>query len=286
MPSSQPGILYVVATPIGNLADLSQRACDTLAQCDLVVSEDTRHTRGLLSHLGLDKPLHSYHKHSEREKAAGIVDRLLEGKSVALVSDAGVPVVSDPGAHLVALAAERGIRVVPIPGPSAVLSALAVSGFSGDSFVVAGYPPRKSNERRRFYETLAAAAAPTVLFEAPHRIRESLHDAAAVLGEDRPIVVARELTKLYEEVLRGPVGELCRHFAATEPLGEFTIVLSPAEIPATADAAAAGDLDRAVELLAASGLRTRQAADILAAATGLSRNEAYHRMVKAAREPE
>jgi len=281
MPASDTGILYVVATPIGNLGDLSPRVGQTLAAVDLVASEDTRHTRQLLAHLGIDKPLESYHKHSEREKAETILNALQAGKSVALVSDAGVPVVSDPGAYLVARAWELGIRVVPIPGPSAVLSALAVSGFSGDDFVFAGYPPRKTGARRDFYAQMRSRPSPTVLFEAPHRIAESLRDAAAALGDERLIVVARELTKLYEEVLRGTVGELCRHWETTEPLGEFTIVVSPTEESTAPQAVSNGSALKAAGLLASSGLRTKQAAEILAAATGLSRNEAYEMVLAA-----
>lgn len=281
MPSSQPpGILYVVATPIGNLEDLSDRARRVLSEVDLVAAEDTRRTQTLLTHLGLGKPIEMYHQHVEREKAEGLLEALRAGKSVALVSDAGVPVISDPGAHLVARAWEEGIAVSPIPGPSAVLSALSVSGFNADRFHFAGYPPRKAGERRAFYRGIRDVRVPTVIHESPHRLVESLDDALAEIGPERTTLIAREMTKRYEELLRGPLGELRGRYDEGEPIGEFTLVFAAAEV-SERPPAATGDPLRAAQLLREAGLPTRQAADILAAASGLSRNEAYALLIKA-----
>lgn len=281
-PSHPPGILYVVATPIGNLEDLSDRARRVLSEVDLVAAEDTRRTQTLLTHLGLGKPIEMYHQHVEREKAEELLAQLRAGKSVALVSDAGVPVISDPGAHLVARAWEEGVVVSPIPGPSAVLSALSVSGFSADRFLFAGYPPRKTGERRAFYRHLASSDVPVAIHESPHRLVESLDDALAEIGPERMTLIAREMTKRYEELLRGPLGELRRPYDEVEPIGEFTLVFAAAEA-SEAPSASRGDALRAAQLLHEAGLPTRQAADILAAASGLSRNEAYALLLDARR---
>lgn len=277
-PDQKPGTLYLVATPIGNLEDLTRRAERVLREADLIVAEDTRRTRGLLMHLGLDRPVERYDEHTEREKADRLVSVLAEGRAIALVSDAGVPVVSDPGSHLVALALAAGIAVCPIPGPSAVLSALAASGFSGDEFRFAGYPPRKRSARREFYAAIARSPVTTVVFEAPHRVRESLADAVEVLGGAREMVVARELTKQFEEILRCSVEQALERFTAGDPLGEFTLVFGPSE----QDAATApqGCAEEVARLLAETELPTKQAAEILAAASGMGRREAYAEMLR------
>lgn len=281
MPSSQPpGILYVVATPIGNLEDLSDRARRVLSEVDIVAAEDTRRTQTLLTHFCLGKPIEMYHQHVEREKAEELLESLRAGKSIALVSDAGVPVVSDPGAHLVARAWEEGVAVSPIPGPSAVLSALSVSGFNADRFLFAGYPPRKASERRAFYRGIAHMDVPTVIHESPHRLVESLDDALTEIGPERMTLIAREMTKRYEELLRGPLGDLRPRYDEVEPIGEFTLVFAPAEA-SEAPPPSRGDARRAAQLLCEAGIPTRQAADILAAATGLSRNEAYALLIAA-----
>ena len=276
------GILYLVATPIGNLQDMTQRAKQVLAEADLIAAEDTRRTRSLLSHLGIDRPLESYHQHAERIKAARLLARIAKGGSVALVSDAGVPVISDPGAHLVAEAWEMGVRVCPIPGPSAVLTALCASGFSADRFSFAGYPPRKAGERSAFYRALATSEVPAVIYEAPHRIRDSLDDAIAQIGGDRLALIGREMTKQFEEFRRGPLSELRPHYDEVEPLGEYTIVFAPApggaeSSPLPSDAG----VERAAHLLVSAGVHTGDAADILAAATGMSRKDAYAMILNA-----
>lgn len=278
--SSSRGCLYIVATPIGNLSDLSDRARQTLTDVDLIAAEDTRRTQTLLAHLGLHRPLQSCHEHNEREKSSQLVEALASGKSVALVTDAGVPVISDPGSHLVATAWERGFRVIPIPGPSAVLSALSVSGFNSDRFFFAGYAPRKSTERRRFYRENATAPFPVVVYEVPHRLRQSLEDAAAELGDDRLVCMAREMTKQFEEVRRESLGELRQHCATVEPLGEYTLVFGPSQIPAEEATPTVGDLQQAARLALEAGLRTGQAADLLAAASGVSRKQAYSLLLR------
>jgi len=280
-PHQVPGTLYVVATPIGNLEDISARARRVLSQVDLIAAEDTRRSGALLAHLGISKPVESYHEHNEPQKAASLLGALCRGSSVALITDAGVPVISDPGAHLIAQALEAGVAVSPIPGPSAVLAALSVSGFGADRFLFAGYPPRKPGQRRQFYHQLAAMAVPVVIYEAPHRVRKSLDDAIAVLGEDRPAFIAREMTKQFEEFRRGPLGQLRAHYDAVDPLGEFTIVLGPAEPAATDPSAEGRDAAEAAQLLARTDLPVKQACAILSAATGLARNKAYELILQA-----
>ncbi len=214
--------LYVVATPIGNLEDITLRALRVLREVDLIAAEDTRRTLRLLNHYNIKKPLISYHEHNKLARIPEIL-KILEEKDVALVSDAGVPGVSDPGRELVAAALEAGFKVVPIPGPSAIPTALSVSGLPADQFLFLGYLPRKRSERRKLLSSVAEEERTLVAFEAPHRLRESLSDILEVLG-DREIAVCRELTKLHEEIFRGKVSEALERFR--EPLGEFTLVLA------------------------------------------------------------
>ncbi|HEX6202003.1 MAG TPA: 16S rRNA (cytidine(1402)-2'-O)-methyltransferase [Thermoanaerobaculia bacterium] len=218
-----PGKLLVVATPIGNLDDLSPRARDALAAADLVACEDTRHTGRLLAHLGLDKPLVSLHEHNERQRLPRLLADLDDGRTIALVSDAGTPLVSDPGYLLVREAAARGVRVEPLPGPSALLAALVASALPPHPFTFAGFPPPKPGKRRNFYRRWAALDHTLVFYESPHRLLPSLADARAELG-DRPAAVCRELTKLHEEVLRGRLSEIEAELA-TRPAVKGEIVL-------------------------------------------------------------
>lgn len=225
------GKLLVVATPIGNLDDLSPRARDALAQADLVACEDTRHTGRLLAHVGIKKPLLSLHEHNERARLPRLLADLEAGKTIALASDAGTPLLSDPGFVLIREAAARGVRIEPIPGPSAVLAALVVSGLPPYPFTFAGFPPPKTGRRRAFYARWAALEHTLVVFESPHRLIASLGDALAELG-DRPTAVARELTKLHEEVLRGPLSAVLATLAARPTLkGEFVVVLGASAEP-------------------------------------------------------
>lgn len=218
------GTLLVVATPIGNLEDLSPRARAAFARADLVACEDTRHTGRLLANLGLKKTLVSLHEHNERQRLPRLLETLAGGATVALASDAGTPLLSDPGFLLVREAAARGVRVEPIPGPSAVLAALVASALPPYPFTFAGFPPPRAGKRRSFYRALAALGHTVVVYESPHRLLASLDDALAELG-DRPAAVARELTKLHEEVLRGPLAALRAELGERAALkGEYVVV--------------------------------------------------------------
>jgi len=219
------GKLLVVSTPIGNLDDLTPRARAAFESADLVACEDTRHTGLLLHHLGIKKPLVSLHEHNERQRLPRLLADLEEGKTVALASDAGTPLLSDPGFLLVREAAARGIRIEPLPGPSAVLAALVASGLPPYPFAFAGFPPPKSGKRRTFFRTWAAFPHTLIFYESPHRLLASLDDALAEMG-DRPAAIARELTKLHEEVLRGPLSGLREELAKRASLkGEIVVVL-------------------------------------------------------------
>jgi len=269
------GTLYVVATPLGNLGDLSPRAADTLKHAAVVAAEDTRHTKPLLAHVGSRADLVSFHAHST-ERALDRLLRLLGGGSdVALVSDAGTPTVSDPGADLVAAARARGIPVVTIPGPTAVAAALAVSGLAADRYVFLGFLPRKGGERRRLLELVAASEWTVVLFEAPNRVAELLADLAAACdgGVDRLASVSRELTKVFEETRAGTLAELAGYYAEAPPRGEVTVVVAgtgkapAAEVPIDPEARA--------RALLAQGMTRKDVADQIAEEAGISRNAAY-----------
>src|SRR3954453_19399645 len=206
------GTLFVVATPIGNLEDVTLRGLRVLKEADLIACEDTRQTQKLLSHYGIEKPTVSYHEHNEAERASELVARLEQGASIALVSDAGMPGISDPGYRVVVLAVERGIKVVPIPGAVAFATALAASGLPTDSFHFNGFLPAKSGQRREALEAIASSAVTEIFYEAPHRLLESLRDVIATLGPERPVVVARELTKVHEEFVRGGAAVVLAEF--------------------------------------------------------------------------
>lgn len=271
--SNQPGTLYVVATPIGNLQDLSARAKEVLSKADLIAAEDTRHSAKLLTHLGIGTPMLAYHEFNEQEAAADLVERMLGGMSVALISDAGTPLICDPGYRLVTLAHDKGVPVVPIPGPSAVMSALAVAGLPTDRFVFAGFIPQKAVKRRAFLKQLAAESGTVVLFETPHRILESLDDLIAEFGPARVATIGRELTKRFETVKRAQLAQLRDWIsaAAEQQKGEFVIVVAGAGIqPAPDDAAATHVLE---VLLRHHG--AREAAGMAAEITGRRKNEMY-----------
>jgi 16S rRNA (cytidine1402-2'-O)-methyltransferase len=223
-----PGTLFVVSTPIGNLEDMTFRAVRVLREVDLIACEDTRHTRYLLDHHGIDRPVVSYHEHNEAARTADLLSRLQSGQSIALVSDAGTPLISDPGYRVVTAAVEAGIDVVPVPGASAILSALAASGLPTDCFYYGGFLPAKSGQRRRTLSAAAALECTLVFYEAPHRILDALADAAELMP-NRQITVAREMTKLHEEYLRGTAAEIASALAArTAVKGELTIVIGKA----------------------------------------------------------
>ncbi|HUO79781.1 MAG TPA: 16S rRNA (cytidine(1402)-2'-O)-methyltransferase [Steroidobacteraceae bacterium] len=275
---SAPGTLFVVATPIGNRADLTARARDTLAAADLVAAEDTRHTGQLLAQLGIRTPLLALHEHNEAARAEVLVARLLAGESVALVSDAGTPLISDPGFRLVAAAAAHGVAVVPVPGACAAVAALSVAGLPTDRFVFEGFLPARGAARRARLAALAAETRTLVFYEAPHRVVETLTDLAAAFGTARPAVLARELTKLHESVYRGALGTLLER-AATEPnmaRGEAVLVVAGAAPEAAPEAADLERLDRLLRGLL-SGLPLSQAVDLAAEVSGERRNRLYER---------
>jgi 16S rRNA (cytidine1402-2'-O)-methyltransferase len=265
-----PG-LYVVATPIGNLEDITLRAVRVLKEADLIACEDTRHTRKLLDHYGISKPVISYHEHNEAARAAELAAKMLAGASVALVSDAGMPLVSDPGYRVVAAAIHAGIPVVPVPGPSAVVAALAASGLATDSFYFGGFLPAKSSQRTRALEALREHPHTLVFYEAPHRILETLEDVERVLGP-RQVVVARELTKVHEEFLRGPVAEV-RAALASRPAvkGELTLLIGKAEEP-PADLT---PIAEAVEACEHAGMSRMDAIKEVAKRRGLAKRAVY-----------
>ena len=223
----RPGTLFVVATPIGNLGDLSPRALDTLKKVSAVCAEDTRHTRQLLSHFGVDRPLVALHEHNEGDAAGTLVARLLASESLALVSDAGTPLVSDPGFRLVRAAREAGIAVSPVPGASALVAALSVAGLPSDRFIFEGFLPAKANARRERLAMLAAEPRTLIFYESAHRIEDMLADAAAAFGAERRAVVARELTKLFETVLDGSLADLAQRVRAdpNQRKGEFVLLV-------------------------------------------------------------
>jgi 16S rRNA (cytidine1402-2'-O)-methyltransferase len=268
------GRLEVVATPIGNLKDLSTRARESLASADLIAAEDTRRTRALLEALGLSKPLVSLHAHNEARRVPELLARLRAGELIALVSDAGTPLLCDPGAHLVRSAASAGIEVRPIPGPSAITTALAAAGLATERFCFEGFLPAAREERRARLAELAAEPRTLVLFEAPHRIVDALVDLTTAFGAERPAAIARELTKVHETIYRGTLGELAARARADENFrrGELTLIVEgAADHEARAEA---GALRRAVELLVKE-LPPGKAAALAAELTGARRQEAY-----------
>ena len=271
--------LYLVATPIGNLEDITLRALRVLKEADLIACEDTRHTRRLLDHYGISQPTISYHEHNERGRAAELVERLARGEAIALVTDAGTPGISDPAYRLVTAAIERGVTVIPIPGATALIAGLIASGLPTDSFLFAGFLPPKRQARRTTLEELRTERATLVLYEAPHRIRETLVDAREILG-DRRAALARELTKLHEQFLRGALSEISAQLSAQEPRGEITLVIA-----GSADdnlvVAESSPLGAQVErLMTELGLSRNEALKQAARSRGLSKKAAYQMMLE------
>ncbi|MCJ7511534.1 MAG: 16S rRNA (cytidine(1402)-2'-O)-methyltransferase [Anaerolineales bacterium] len=266
------GTLFLVATPIGNLEDITLRGLRLLSQVGLIAAEDTRRTRQLLTHFQIVTPVISYHEHNKLARLDRILQALELG-DVALVTDAGTPLISDPGHELVQSVLAAGHDVSPVPGASAVISALVVSGLPTDSFVFLGYLPRRAVERRRWLRDLAHETKTLVLFEAPHRLRASLQDLRDTLGADRPAVVCRELTKIHEQVVRGDLATLQQHFERNEPRGECTLVIAGAQ-PAQ-PAWDAAQVRQAVERHRQQGMTASQAARTVAAESGLPRATVY-----------
>jgi len=283
-----PGTLYIVATPIGNLEDITLRALRLLKEADLVAAEDTRHTRMLLTHFGIETPLIAYHQHSEAGRTDNLVRRMAEeGQTIALVTDAGTPGVSDPGVELVRAALAAHVPVVPIPGASAALCALVGSGLPPARFAFEGFLPRTKSSRRAKLAALAQGETRTLIFyESPQRIAETLSEMAAAFGPERPAAVGRELTKKFEEFVRGPLAEVSAHFAAHAARGEITVVVQglggdsdDEAVPAEAVPAEPLSVPEALQAALASGLSERDAVRQVSADLKLSRRDVYAKML-------
>lgn len=267
------GTLYIVGTPIGNLEDMTFRAVKILQSVDLIAAEDTRHTGKLLHHFQITTPQISYHKNNRNERLPELLSQLGEGKTIALVTDAGMPLISDPGYELVTACVEAGISIVPIPGATAVITALSAAGLPTDRFVFEGFLPVMGKDRQKRLELLSTETRTFILYESPHRLKETLQDLASCLGKNRSIVMARELTKLYEEFWRGGIDEAIAHYSQQEPKGEFTLVVAGAgiEVPVLSEA------ELKVELLQimAQGISRSQASRQLAQLTKINRQKLY-----------
>ena len=275
---SHAGCLYLVATPIGNLEDITLRALRVLKETDLIACEDTRQTRKLLQHYGIHKELVSYHEHNELTRAPELVIQLEEGAEVALVSDAGTPVVSDPGHRLVALCLRHHIPVIPIPGPSALVVALAASGLPVEEFLFVGFLPSRAGARRKKLEALKPEPRALILYEAPHRLADTLSDAAEILGP-RPAVVAREVTKIHEEFLRGSLAELRDAARHRTPRGEITLIVGPGTSTEAQAVPAVSLRQRVEQLEAESGMDRKAALKQAARERGLGKREAYKQLL-------
>jgi 16S rRNA (cytidine1402-2'-O)-methyltransferase len=274
------GCLYLVGTPIGNLEDITLRALRILKEADQIACEDTRHTQKLLTHYDIHKPLVSYHEHNEFTRAPELVMAMEQGAKIALVSDAGMPLVSDPGHRLVTLCLRHHIPVVPIPGPSALLASLSAAGLPSEEFLFVGFLPARSGERRRALERLRIEERTIILYEAPHRVAECLAEALEILG-DRPACLAREVTKLHEEFLRGKLSEIVASLAERPARGEITLILGP---PDPVDGRVQGDsaqslAARVEELMHQAKLDRKEALKLAAKERGLTRRAAYNQLV-------
>ena len=271
-----PGTLYLVATPIGNLADITHRAIQVLSDVDLIACEDTRHTHKLLSHYGINTKTISYHDHNEQQRAAELIERLKQGNNIAVVSDAGTPSISDPGFRLVRAAIENEIAVVPVPGPSALITALIAAGLPTDEFFFAGFLPSRASARRARLAALQSVPGTLIFYEAPHRLAETLKDAYEILGE-REAVVARELTKLHEEIRRGLLSELTADYAEkTDIRGEIVVLIDRNVIDLPKESKSIAAL---VDQFEQDGLDHRAALKKAARELGLSRAEAYRKLL-------
>ena len=265
------GTLFIVATPIGNLEDMTYRAVRILAEADLIAAEDTRHSLKLLNHFGISRPLTSYFDHNQQFKGERILDALRQGKNVALISDAGTPCVSDPGYNLVRDAAGEGIAVIPVPGACAAIAAVSAAGLPSDCFTFAGFPPSRQGKRRAFLSALSTLPGTLVLYEAPHRLEATLDDIRETLGE-RQVVVARELTKIYEELLRGTVSQVMEQVSRGRVRGEVVMLVAAGMPPEPDQQESLSDL---VSRLLAGGMSVKDAARQAAKAAGVPRGDAY-----------
>lgn len=270
--------LYLVSTPIGNLEDITLRAISVMKSVDLIACEDTRHTRRLLDHFGINKPTVSYHEHNEQARAGELVQQMVGGKSIAIVTDAGTPGISDPAYRIVTAAIENGIKVVPVPGAVALIAGLTASGLPTDSFLFVGFLPNKKMARQTRLEELKPERMTLVFYEAPHRIRETLADALEILG-DRQASLARELTKLHEQFIRGKLSEVMAHFDSHEPRGEMTLVIAGNDKD-NLTAVETGSINEQIQrLMNDLNLSRNEALKLAAKSRGLSKREAYQLML-------
>ncbi|VAW68172.1 16S rRNA (cytidine(1402)-2'-O)-methyltransferase [hydrothermal vent metagenome] len=267
------GTLYVIATPIGNRGDISERAISTLKQVDLIAAEDTRHSKILLQHCNISSPMQAYHEHNEEQATPKLIQRLLAGENIALISDAGTPLLSDPGYRLVKAAHASSIKVSPLPGACAAIAALSVSGLATDRFMFAGFPPHKQGARQHFYQALEHQTSTLIFYESNHRIVASIKDMLPVFGEQRRVVLAREITKLFETIYSATLGELLEWVQADahQQKGEFVLILEGAEIQLSPQSA---ELENLLKILL-DELPVKQASQIAAKITGSKKNSVY-----------
>ena len=280
-----PGILYIVATPIGNLSDITPRAAHVFSTVDFIAAEDTRVTAKLLHHLGIKKPLVSYHQHNIRERGEGILERIALGESCALCADAGTPAISDPGEVLVQQAMDRGITVVPISGPCAAITALCASGQVTGRFCFEGFLSTAPKSRRDHLDALVNEYRTMIFYEAPHKLKKTLQDLADTFGPNRSITLARELTKIHEEILKTTLGEANELYAQREPKGEYVLVVAGAEKKEVSPALSLSQAAEKVRLLQAQGLPLREASRQIAAETGFRKSELYKFALDLDKEP-
>ena len=274
--SDHSGVLYIVATPLGNLGDMSQRAIDTLQQVDLIAAEDPRHSKKLLQHFGIDKPMIAFHEHNERDRASEILNQLLDGRRIALISDAGTPLISDPGYHLIRQLHAAGLRVVPIPGPSAVITALCAAGLPTDHFCFEGFLPSKAGAREKSLHKLAQASRTLVFYESPHRLLETLKAMMQVFGPDRCMTLARELTKTFETIHQDTIANIVSWVEENpeQQKGESVLIIEGAAHQASDRC----EVDSGKLLLTLlSCMSVKDAAHHAAKLTGQSKNELYQR---------
>jgi len=277
---THPGVLYIVATPIGNLDDISARALSVMKSVQVIAAEDTRHSQKLLAHFGIDKKLIPYHDHTNEKQIDMLLQRLADGEKIALVSDAGTPLISDPGYRIVKRAREQNITVVPIPGPSAPIAALSAAGLPTDRFSFEGFPPAKSGARIKMFERLVAEQRTMVFFESTHRIEDSLEDAIRVFGAERQAVIARELTKTFETFLSGSLADIARQIRedSNQKRGEFVLMLAGAEQEQDESGEVTIDID-ALLIKLAKTLPTKQASSLASDITGLPKKDLYQRVL-------
>ncbi|HIT93822.1 MAG TPA: 16S rRNA (cytidine(1402)-2'-O)-methyltransferase [Candidatus Faecivivens stercoripullorum] len=278
-----PGIIYIVGTPIGNLSDFSPRAIQTLREVDFIAAEDTRVTLKLLNHFDIRKPLVSYHEHNLRERGEAIIQRVLDGENVAVVSDAGMPCVSDPGEDIVRLAAEADIQTIVIPGPSAAISALCISGLSTSRFSFEGFLSTNRKNRREHLQSLIGNTHTLIFYEAPHKLLDTLKDMASTFGADRKISLCREMTKIHEQVFRTTLEEAIQYYSENTPKGEFVLILEGAQKPVEPEITFEQAVEEAAQLVE-SGVRVADAAKQVSAHTPFKKSEIYSALISISRE--